>query len=56
MGEFSSTVTTARPRSTSLRTTIPEGIAKLIDLKPGDELKWIITLKAKGVDVTVSKK
>jgi hypothetical protein len=56
LGEFTSAVTTARPRSTSLRTTVPEGIAKLIDLKAGDELIWTVTANKAGVVVTISKK
>jgi hypothetical protein len=30
----------ARPKSKSLRATIPEGIAEFLELKPGDTLEW----------------
>ena len=55
MPQYSSKVTIARPKSTSLRTTIPEGIAKLIDLEAGDEIVWDAKIIARGVEVTVGK-
>jgi hypothetical protein len=55
MAEFSSKVTVARPNSPSLRTTIPEAVVKMMELKAGDEVKWTVNLKAKGVEVSVSK-
>jgi len=42
---FGSQVTIARPNSTSLRTTIPEGIDKTIGLNVGDTLNWSIEVK-----------
>ncbi len=30
----------ARPGSTSLRATVPEGIVAFLDLKEGDKLEW----------------
>jgi hypothetical protein len=30
----------ARPKSKSLRATIPEGIAEFLNLQPGDTLEW----------------
>jgi bifunctional DNA-binding transcriptional regulator/antitoxin component of YhaV-PrlF toxin-antitoxin module len=56
VGEFTSTVTIARPRSTSLRTTVPEGVAKLLDLKAGDEVTWTVKAIKGQVEVSVSKK
>ena len=35
-----SKTTTARPGSTSLRATVPEGIVAFLDLKEGDKLEW----------------
>lgn len=55
MGEFKTKVTIARPNSPSLRTTIPEGVAKLIDLGAGDELVWKVHIKENQVEITVSK-
>jgi bifunctional DNA-binding transcriptional regulator/antitoxin component of YhaV-PrlF toxin-antitoxin module len=55
VGEFRTKATTARPNSPSLRTTIPEGVAKLIDLEAGDELLWKIEIKENRVEISVSK-
>lgn len=55
MGEFKTKVSLARPDSTSLRTTIPEGIAQLIDLKAGDEITWKLDIKDSKVSITVGK-
>ena len=35
-----SKVSVARPKSKSLRATIPEGIVAFLDLKKGDEIDW----------------
>jgi len=35
-----STVGIARPKSKSLRATIPEGIVAFLELKAGDKLEW----------------
>lgn len=56
VGEFTSTVTAARPRSSSLRTTVPEGIAKLLDLNAGDEVRWIVKAIKGSVEISLSKK
>jgi bifunctional DNA-binding transcriptional regulator/antitoxin component of YhaV-PrlF toxin-antitoxin module len=56
VGEFTSTVTQARPKSSSLRTTIPEGIAKLLDLKSSDEVVWTVKAIKGQVEVSLSKK
>jgi hypothetical protein len=55
VGEFKTKVTIARPNSPSLRTTIPEGVAKLIDLGAGDELVWKVDIKENQVKITVSR-
>ena len=56
MAEFISKVTLARPNSPSLRTTIPEGVAKMIELNTGDSLKWVIAIKDNKIEIRVSKK
>jgi antitoxin component of MazEF toxin-antitoxin module len=56
MAEFNSKVTLARPNSPSLRTTIPEGVAKMIELNTGDSLKWDIVIKDNKIEIRVSKK
>jgi bifunctional DNA-binding transcriptional regulator/antitoxin component of YhaV-PrlF toxin-antitoxin module len=55
VGDFKTKVTIARPNSPSLRTTIPEGVVKLIDLGPGDELVWKVDIKENQVKITVSR-
>jgi hypothetical protein len=56
VGEFISKVTIARPNSTSLRTTIPEGVAKMIDLTGKDSLLWKVNIKGGKVEIILSKK
>jgi hypothetical protein len=55
VAEFITKVTPARPNSPSLRTTIPEGVAKMIELKSGDSLVWKITIKTNNLEIKVSK-
>jgi hypothetical protein len=56
VAEFISKVTYARPNSPSLRTTIPEGLVKMIELNAGDSLKWNIAIKDNNIEIIVSKK
>jgi hypothetical protein len=56
MGEFTSKVTVARPNSTSLRATVPEGIVQLLNLKAGDEIVWTVRALNEKIQVCVSKK
>jgi hypothetical protein len=55
VAEFTSKVTIARPQSPSLRTTIPEGVAKFIELKAGNELVWKVNIKSGKVEIIISK-
>jgi bifunctional DNA-binding transcriptional regulator/antitoxin component of YhaV-PrlF toxin-antitoxin module len=45
----------ARPKSKSLRATIPEGIAEFLNLQPGDTLEWQMTDTQNGRIATVRK-
>lgn len=56
VGDFISKVTIARPNSGSLRTTIPEGIVKMIDLTANDSLLWKVNIKGGKVEIIVSRK
>lgn len=56
MGEFSSKVTVARPNSQSLRTTIPESVVKLMDVKAGDELSWTVKALSEGFTITLTRR
>jgi hypothetical protein len=48
--DYKSRVSAARktPPTQSLRTTIPEEVARLLELKPGDVLKWAYDTKQEG--------
>lgn len=50
-GTFRSAIQLTQPGSTSVRTTIPEGVAKAIDAEPGGTLVWTVDLKAGRVTV-----
>lgn len=45
----------ARPKSKSLRATIPEGIAVFLGLTAGDTLEWQMTDTPNGRTATVRK-
>ncbi len=55
-GEFITKVTIARPNSQSLRTTIPESVVKLMDLKAGDELSWAVKALSEGFTITLTRR
>lgn len=55
MAEFRSKVGRARPTTTSLRTTIPIPVARMMGLQNGDILVWDVEPKGDKVVVTVSK-
>jgi molybdopterin-binding protein len=55
MAEFNSKVTVARPKSLSLRTTIPEAVVKMLELKAGDEISWIVKPTPRGIEVSITK-
>jgi bifunctional DNA-binding transcriptional regulator/antitoxin component of YhaV-PrlF toxin-antitoxin module len=50
-----SKVSIARPGSTSLRATIPEGIVAFLNLEEGDDLEWIMEI-FENERVAVAKK
>jgi bifunctional DNA-binding transcriptional regulator/antitoxin component of YhaV-PrlF toxin-antitoxin module len=51
------TVSRATPKGKlgSLRTVIPKGIVKHLDLKPGDQLDWSLTILEGELAVVVRK-
>lgn len=55
MAEFSSKVTIARPKSPSLRTTIPEAVVKMMELSAGNAIVWNVKPAARGIEVSLSK-
>lgn len=56
VADFSSKVTVARPNSSSLRTTIPEAVVKMMELEAGDEMVWTVKPIKDGVAITLSKR
>ena len=50
-----STVSTARPNTTSLRATIPEGIVFYLDLKDKDKIEWV-KISLNGKDMVIVRK
>jgi hypothetical protein len=52
---FKSKTSIARPKSKSLRATVPEGIAIFLDLKPGDTLEWRMDTSGNERTATVRK-
>jgi hypothetical protein len=53
-GEFRSSIQKVRKGSESLRVTIPDGIAKLLEAEPDGELVWAVDLSEGKVSVTAS--
>jgi hypothetical protein len=51
-GTFRSAIQRVVERSDSIRTTIPEGVAKALDAVPGGSLVWTLDLKAGTVTVS----
>jgi hypothetical protein len=51
-GRFRSSIQSVNEASSSVRTTIPEGIAKSLGAEPGMELVWTLDLKAGRVTVS----
>lgn len=50
-----SKTTAARPGSTSLRATVPEGIVAFLNLKEGDKLEWKMEIEQNERIVIVKK-
>jgi len=45
----------ARPKSKSLRATVPEGIAEFLQLQPGDTIEWTMNPEERTATVKKSK-
>ena len=53
MGEITK-LTKATSKSDSLRTTVPKGIVRQLNLEEGDKIKWSITAKDNKLAITIS--
>jgi hypothetical protein len=51
-GTFRSTIQKTQEGSDSVRTTIPEGVAKALEAQPGGSLVWTLDLKEGRVTVS----
>jgi bifunctional DNA-binding transcriptional regulator/antitoxin component of YhaV-PrlF toxin-antitoxin module len=51
-----STATSARPKTKSLRATIPEGVVAFLNLESGDSLEWVMDIDKNERIVIVKKK
>ncbi len=51
-----STATSARPKTKSLRATIPEGVVAFLNLESGDSLEWTMDFEKNERVVIVKKK
>lgn len=51
-----STATSARPKTKSLRATIPEGVVAFLNLESGDSLEWMMDFEKNDRIVIVKKK
>jgi bifunctional DNA-binding transcriptional regulator/antitoxin component of YhaV-PrlF toxin-antitoxin module len=51
-----STATSARPKTKSLRATIPEGVVAFLNLESGDSLEWKMDIEKNERIVIVKKK
>jgi len=55
IGTYTSKVSKARPNTISLRTTVPTGVAKAIDLKERDTMEWEVHVEQGRIYVIVTK-
>ncbi len=55
-GTETTTVGVARPKSDSLRATIPRGIVVFLGVASGDQLEWKMEVGQKGKRVAVVRK
>ena len=55
MGEITK-LTKATSKSDSLRTTVPKGIVKQLNLKEGDEIDWRLTIEKNEIVVMIKPK
>ena len=52
---FKTKINSADNKSTSIRVTIPKQIREFLELKPGNELAWIITTENNKTKIYVEK-
>ena len=53
--EYETKITSARPNSKSVRTTVPKEVVKFLDLSEGDNIKWIVEIKSDKIVTNIVK-
>lgn len=56
MIKYTSKVSKANTKGSSLKVTIPQGIVKLLELEAGNNLTWEVQLEDSSAIVLISKK
>ncbi len=55
MFEYSSKINYANPNTKSLKAGIPKEIVKILEVAPGDKMKWSVEVDNNKIKVYVSK-
>ena len=53
--EYYTKITSARPNTKSVRTTIPHEVVKFLELKNGDNIKWVVDIDSKNIKTCIYK-
>lgn len=53
--KYKSKVSKGTSNRDSARVIIPQGVRKLLDINPGDNIEWIVTIEESGINLNVKK-
>lgn len=53
--EYKTKITSARPNSKSVRTTVPKEVVQFLNLSEGNNIKWIVEVTNDKVVTTIVK-
>lgn len=54
--EYETKITSARPNSKSVRTTVPKEVVQFLNLSEGDNIKWIVEVTGDKIVTNVVKR
>ena len=54
--EYDTKITSARPNSKSVRTTVPKEVVQFMNLSEGNIIKWVVELTDDKIITTIVKK
>lgn len=54
--EYETKITSARPNSKSVRTTVPKEVVQFMNLSEGNNIKWVVELTDDKIITTIVKK